>query len=117
MRLNTLLLFATWLALAIGELASHLHYDSVQNLTSLELVNETRSLTSGAEPSTPFDGPQTAGWTEKEQAADDELWKRYVCKGKALMAQMSWSDYDVGQAARPPRDTAQSPWEHSQSRL
>jgi hypothetical protein len=42
--------------------------------------------------------------------ASDELWEKSKCKGRKFMAQMSYSDFDVGQVLPVPQNTAQSPW-------
>lgn len=54
--------------------------------------------------------PDLAWYKEKPAPADDVVWKRYVCKGSNLVAQMLWSDFDVAQALPVPQDTVQSPY-------
>lgn len=49
------------------------------------------------------------GWHDVEPA-DDATWNRYVCKGRKMLAQMSYSDFDVGQMLPGPANTAESPW-------
>jgi len=45
--------------------------------------------------------------------ATDEVWEAAKCKGRKFMAQMSYSDYDVGQMLPTPANTAASPWNFS----
>jgi hypothetical protein len=45
--------------------------------------------------------------------AYDEAWNEAKCKGRKFMAQMSYSDYDAGQALPVPANTVQSPWRFS----
>jgi hypothetical protein len=45
--------------------------------------------------------------------ADDATWEAAKCKGRKFMAQMSYSDYDVGQMLPIPQLTAQSPFSFS----
>jgi hypothetical protein len=42
--------------------------------------------------------------------ASDSVWEAAKCKGRKFMAQMSYSDFDVGQILPVPQTTAQSPW-------
>jgi len=42
--------------------------------------------------------------------ATDDVWEKMKCKGRKFMAQMSYSDFDVGQMLPVPQNTAQSPW-------
>jgi hypothetical protein len=46
-------------------------------------------------------------------SAYDEAWNDAKCKGRKFMAQMSYSDYDAGQALPVPANTVQSPWRFS----
>ncbi|KAF2832785.1 hypothetical protein CC86DRAFT_399450 [Ophiobolus disseminans] len=43
--------------------------------------------------------------------AANDVWEAAKCKEKKFMAQMSYSDYDVGQILPTPVNTAVSPWE------
>jgi hypothetical protein len=53
-------------------------------------------------------------WTGPAPApADDAAWEAAICKGRKFMAQMSYSDYDVGQSLPTPQSTAQSPFSFS----
>jgi hypothetical protein len=47
--------------------------------------------------------------------ASDAVWESAKCKGRKFMAQMSYSDYDVGQLLPVPQTTAQSPWYYGKS--
>jgi hypothetical protein len=44
-------------------------------------------------------------------AGDD--WNTAKCKGRKFMAQMSWSDFDAGQALPVPANTVESRWRYS----
>ncbi|KAH3980431.1 hypothetical protein HBH64_030150 [Parastagonospora nodorum] len=58
-----------------------------------------------------FSGPQIGGTaTELPEPATDAMWNTAVCKGRKMIAQMSYSDYDVAQLLPNPKDTVQSPW-------
>jgi hypothetical protein len=53
-------------------------------------------------------------WTGPAPApADDAAWEAAICKGRKFMAQMSYSDYDVGQSLPTPQITVQSPYSFS----
>jgi len=54
--------------------------------------------------------PNGAWWRGPPPVADDATWSKAVCKGTKMMAQMSYSDYDVGQLLPDPKDSVQSPW-------
>jgi hypothetical protein len=45
--------------------------------------------------------------------ADDATWEAAKCKGRKFMAQMSYSDYDVGQMLPIPQISVQSPFSFS----
>jgi hypothetical protein len=45
--------------------------------------------------------------------AYDDVWNAAKCKGRKFMAQMSYSDFDAGQALPVPANTVQSPWRYS----
>jgi hypothetical protein len=45
--------------------------------------------------------------------AGDDIWNTAKCKGRKFMAQMSWSDFDAGQALPVPANTVESPWRYS----
>tara|TARA_R110002003_G_scaffold56_4_gene5091 strand:- start:17813 stop:18145 length:333 start_codon:yes stop_codon:yes gene_type:complete len=42
--------------------------------------------------------------------AANAVWEAAKCKGRKFGAQMSYSDFDVGQMLPVPQNTAQSPW-------
>jgi hypothetical protein len=45
--------------------------------------------------------------------ATGDLGNTAKCKGRKFMAQMSWSDFDAGQALPVPANTVESPWRYS----
>jgi hypothetical protein len=49
--------------------------------------------------------------------ASDDLWEKSKCKGRKFMAQMSYSDFDVGQVLPVPQNTVQSPWYFGESSM
>lgn len=92
---------ATWLQLVVSDGSQR---DDVLRNSSFPTDNLQGSLF-GTEPEL-----FQVAWDSPPAPATDSVWGNYVCKGKKMKAQMSYSDFDVAQALPVPRNTVQSPW-------
>jgi hypothetical protein len=119
MYVSVLIILAALITFVVGNASHAQRADIVRELSNL--TNST-NLTSSPDSSLPnlastFDqsgqgllGPETA-WAEAPPApADEATWKKAVCKGTKMMAQMSYSDADVAALLPVPKDTVKSKW-------
>jgi hypothetical protein len=105
-------LLLAWVTLVVGD-ASHVQReDQFNGNTSLSDSNIRQRLSKLNLSIHDITGPKFAGAAAVAavEPADDEVWAKAVCKGKKMVAQMSYSDFDVGQLLPVPQTTAQSPW-------
>jgi hypothetical protein len=83
-------------------------FDPDFNITSL-LANWARTSGDSTRPERRWFG----GTPPAPASAAD--FARYACKGKKMLAQMSYSDQDVGAMLPVPQNTAKSPWTYCES--
>jgi hypothetical protein len=106
-------LFLALLACVLGEaLKQHFYVDSPDptNPANLDL---SAIFAAQAEPVSKPRSHQRRWGGFPPGPAGDALWNTAKCKGRKFMAQMSYSDYDAGQALPVPASTVQSPWRFS----
>jgi len=109
MRLPLLILFLSLLSLTLGDASTPRREEplpnpppSSTNITKLPYFSDPSLLT--------LLSPETGWYGAPPAPAADDVWKRYICKGRKMIAQMSYSDYDVGRMLPNPQTTAQSPY-------
>jgi hypothetical protein len=99
---------------AIGDATPLLSNDLRRNCTLLRSCNRTGLSSGSGDTGFSVPQPQLAGTPGfpglVPEPASDEDWSRYLCKGRKMMAQMSYSDHDVAQLLPTPKTTVQSPW-------
>jgi hypothetical protein len=109
---QVLILFGLF-ALVLGDAGKLQIKTSLENITILSnlsfsnlIFDHNRSILKPHGHERRWFGPPPA-------PVDDATWEAAKCKGRKFMAQMSYSDYDVGQMLPNPQTTAQSPWSFS----
>jgi hypothetical protein len=106
-------LFLTLPACVLGEaLKQHFYVDSPDSTNPANL-DLSAIFAAQAEPVSKPRSHQRRWGGFPPGPAGDALWNTAKCKGRKFMAQMSYSDYDAGQALPVPASTVQSPWRFS----
>jgi len=108
-----IVVLVAWIALVVGD-TSHVRHekliDKIAKFSESSFQEPLQTLNSSFRH---IYGPQIGGTAaELPEPATDAEWNTAVCKGRKMLAQMSYSDYDVAQLLPTPKDTVQSPWRH-----
>ena len=104
MHLTQLLLFVALLALVSAEASRDTIFPNFATLPNLNISSASSDNHDNATH-------HERRWTgAPPNPASDEVWEAAKCKGRKFMAQMSYSDFDVGQMLPTPANTAASPW-------
>lgn len=110
MKLFILPFLATLLVVTLGDAIGSVPRNPLPNASNWTRFNLSGHPLTIPEHVTHHPEPDLAWYKEKPEPADDVVWKRYMCKGSKLVAQISWSDFDVAQALPIPQKTVQSPY-------
>jgi hypothetical protein len=108
MHVSILLMLVAWITVVVGD-AGHVQQEAAVHA----LLITNKSTDTALRKSSASYGllkPNAAWFKQPPPFADEATWSRAVCKGTKMMAQMSYSDYDVGQLLAEPKDSVQSPW-------
>jgi len=107
---DVVVLLLAWITPVVGD-ASHVPREDLFNGNTDLSDSHTQQRLSRLNLSIhELPGSQFAGTADVDEPAEDEVWEKAICKGKKMVAQMSYSDFDVGQLLPVPQTTAQSPW-------
>jgi hypothetical protein len=105
-----LVVVLTLLLSVLGEVSKDISNGTPDNFSELSNLNISTLFVDHHEPSNEGTEHQRRWTCPIPAPASDDLWEKAKCKGRKFMAQMSYSDFDVGQALPVPQNTAQSPW-------
>ncbi|KAH5071318.1 hypothetical protein HBH96_010910 [Parastagonospora nodorum] len=108
MHVSILLTLVAWITVVVSD-TSHVRQEVAVHAL-LTTKNSTDSTLGKSSTSHGLPKPNAAWFKQPPPVADEATWSRAVCKGTKMMAQMSYSDYDVGQLLAEPKDSVQSPW-------
>jgi hypothetical protein len=90
---------------------SRQHFDAtIPNFFELSRLNISALFADYNEPQSKASNRERRWTGAPPVPASNDLWEKAKCKGRKFMAQMSYSDYDVGQMLPVPQNTAQSTW-------
>jgi hypothetical protein len=105
------------LAAALGDVFNS-HFDTdLQGLSHLPPDNTSNPISTYTPSASDLSAHSRRRAGPHPAPADDTTWSTSKCKGRKFLAQMSYSDADVGRPLPVPQASAQSPWYYGKSLL
>jgi hypothetical protein len=113
MQLHQVLILFGLFALVLGDASKLQINTSPEDITNFSNSYFSNLIADHSGPLLRPHGYERRWFGPPPEPVDDAMWEAAKCKGRKFMAQMSYSDFDVGQMLPIPQTTAQSPWSFS----